>query len=625
MLFARGRALIALALLGLLAAAPAQAQGARLELSEVRREGGRLRFEIVTPGGPLLTSDDFAVEVNGLPAEDLEATPQDESELVPGAVLLVDVSFSMSGEPIAEARRAVLKFIDTVDPRAKLALVTFSTNVRVVSGFTQDHDTLRDQVRRLDVEAETALYDGLGQAVALLRGKPPEQRNIVLLSDGADTASRSSGAQVVRAARRASARVFAVALESPEFSGGALRVFARATGGRFIKAAAAVNLTAIFEGLAETLVSAYEISVVDPDPAASSVELNVALRHLGGTLSGGDAFELDVPPPERPRRVLPSLPIPMPLLLLLVFGAAGGAGYLLVEFVQRRRTPGERVAWYSTPGLAEEDAEIIRAQVLDRAKALATELAQRAGYLERIESEIETAGLKWKPGELIIGSVALSIIGFGAGLILGSAVYGVVLGAVGLVGPFGFARYKASARRRAFYEQLPDVLLLISGALRAGYSLQQALEAAAQDSAPPAAEELQRTMAEVRLGGPLDDALDALAARLGIIDLHWTVLAIRIQREVGGNLAEIMEIISETIRERERLRRHLSALTAEGKLSAWVLGLLPFVLAGVLYIQSRDYLALLWTTRTGLFMMAGAGVMMAIGVVWMRKIINIEV
>ncbi len=103
------------------------------------------------------------------------------------------------------------------------------------------------------------------------------------------------------------------------------------------------------------------------------------------------------------------------------------------------------------------------------------------------------------------------------------------------------------------------------------------------------------------------------------------MLAIRIQREVGGNLAEIMEIISETIRERERLRRHLSALTAEGKLSAWVLGLLPFVLAGVLYIQSRDYLALLWTTRTGLLMMAGAGVMMAIGVIWMRKIINIEV
>ena len=132
-------------------------------------------------------------------------------------------------------------------------------------------------------------------------------------------------------------------------------------------------------------------------------------------------------------------------------------------------------------------------------------------------------------------------------------------------------------------------------------------------------------MAEVRLGGPLDEALDALALRLGIVDLQWTVLAIRIQREVGGNLAEIMEIISETIRERERLRRHLSALTAEGRLSAWVLGVLPFALAALLYVQSRDYVSILWTTRTGLFMIAGAGALMAVGVVWMRKIVNIEI
>jgi tight adherence protein B len=191
--------------------------------------------------------------------------------------------------------------------------------------------------------------------------------------------------------------------------------------------------------------------------------------------------------------------------------------------------------------------------------------------------------------------------------------------------PLGYIKNKARKRRKAFFAQLPDILLLMSGALRAGFSLQQAIQAVAQDAKPPASDEFRRTVSEVRLGSPLSDALDALSDRLGIIDFEWTVLAIQIQREVGGNLAEILEIISETIRERERLRRQISTLTAEGKLSAYVLGCLPFAMGGLLMLQSPEYLTPLFHNSMGLIMIAGGAVGMVIGGLWMRQIINIEV
>jgi tight adherence protein B len=151
------------------------------------------------------------------------------------------------------------------------------------------------------------------------------------------------------------------------------------------------------------------------------------------------------------------------------------------------------------------------------------------------------------------------------------------------------------------------------------------MAAVSEDARPPASEEFRRTMAEVRLGANLDDALEALGSRIGVLDFDWTILAIQIQREVGGNLAEILEIISETIRERERLHGEIKALTAEGRLSGYVLGGLPIAMALLLYMRSPDYLEPLYTTSKGLTMLAVTGVLMVLGFFWMRKIVKIEV
>ncbi|MGH2756905.1 MAG: type II secretion system F family protein, partial [Actinomycetota bacterium] len=221
---------------------------------------------------------------------------------------------------------------------------------------------------------------------------------------------------------------------------------------------------------------------------------------------------------------------------------------------------------------------------------------------------------------------------FGAGLagVVGGFLFkglvgATMLGFVGTILPLAWVRVKASKRRRAFYQQLPDVLQLISGSLRAGYSLQQAIMAVGEDAYPPASEEFGRAMAEVRLGASADDALMALSNRIDVPDFLWTVQAILIHSEVGGNLAEILETIAKTIRERGRVKRHLRALTAEGKLSAIILGSLPFLLLGFISIVNGEYLEPLFTEMMGIVMLVGSGVMMLIGFAWMRKIIRIEV
>jgi tight adherence protein B len=218
----------------------------------------------------------------------------------------------------------------------------------------------------------------------------------------------------------------------------------------------------------------------------------------------------------------------------------------------------------------------------------------------------------------IAGAILLGLLG---------GLLGVLFGAVlGWLGAQLYPRLRERRRRRAFADQLPDTLHLIVGSLRSGFSLSQAIDAVVQDSPPsPLTVEFARAMAEVRLGSDLDAALERTAQRVGNEDLAWAVMAIRIQRDTGGNLAEVLETTVETLRERERLRRHVRALSAEGRLSAYILVALPFVLAMWLLLIRRDYLSTLWTTSAGLTMLVSAAVLMAIGIVWMARWIRVEV
>ena len=162
------------------------------------------------------------------------------------------------------------------------------------------------------------------------------------------------------------------------------------------------------------------------------------------------------------------------------------------------------------------------------------------------------------------------------------------------------SRAPPSRNRAAFAEQLPDVLQLIAGSLQSGFSLPQALDAVVREDTQPSTGEFSRALAEVRIGADLEDALDRVADRMDSADLRWTVMAIRIQREVGGNLAEVLLDNRGTMRERAFLRRHVRALSAEGRLSAYILVVLPVLVGIWLFISSPSYMRPLYTTPAGL-------------------------
>jgi tight adherence protein B len=201
------------------------------------------------------------------------------------------------------------------------------------------------------------------------------------------------------------------------------------------------------------------------------------------------------------------------------------------------------------------------------------------------------------------------------------ALVAVLLGA--LI-PWGYLDVRARQRLTAFNDQLPDTLQMMAGGLQAGYSLPQAVDSVVREGADPVAAEFNRALVETRLGAPVEDALEGVAERMESVDFGWTVMAIRIQREVGGNLAEILRNVAATLRERERLRRQVRVLSAEGRLSAWIIGLMPFVFALFLLLVRPGYFELLYTTAVGWILLGISLVLMVVGVIWLRNVVKVE-
>jgi tight adherence protein B len=246
--------------------------------------------------------------------------------------------------------------------------------------------------------------------------------------------------------------------------------------------------------------------------------------------------------------------------------------------------------------------------------------------LGSIETALEQANMPIRPGEAIAGVIGLAVIvSVISAIVLGGIIGGLVGGFATLLVAAGSVNYVARRERNRFINQLPDTLNLISTSLRAGYSLLQSLEAVASEAPQPTAREFGRALTETRLGRPPVDALKDVAARMESVDFDWAVLAISIQREVGGNLAEVLQTAAETMLHRNRLRREMKALTAEGRISAIVLGALPVGLFLFLYSTNRDYLEPLFTSTAGIAAMVGALVLLGVGIFWLTRIVRIEV
>ncbi len=327
-----------------------------------------------------------------------------------------------------------------------------------------------------------------------------------------------------------------------------------------------------------------------------------------------------------------SSPAAQLVIAALVGVAAFALGWLLLGTAARAKKDREisaRMAAISGTGTSQPvavDLEGAAGWIPQRVTRFGKRFAESRGFNDRLDAELESAGVSIRSGEFVV----LSVVAFLVGAVLGAALLrasllALAVGAAAGIGPTMALRMALKRRTEKMREQLPDVLTIMASSLRAGHSFMQALDMVAREIPQPAATEFQRVVSEIRLGRPTDDALEALATRVGSADFRWAVLAVNIQREVGGNLAEILDNVADTLRERAMMRRQIQVLTAEGRLSAWVLAALPVAIAVYMFAVNPSYIGLLFTTRIGLFLLSGAVVLLVLGILWMRKIVDIDV
>lgn len=271
------------------------------------------------------------------------------------------------------------------------------------------------------------------------------------------------------------------------------------------------------------------------------------------------------------------------------------------------------------------DQQLAETRLMQEMVGLTGRMAERVGILNRVEDKLEQADVPLRPPEAIFFYGAGLFVVFAASFLLLAPISALLLWTIAAVTPFLVLEFRRKRRLRKFERQLPDTLNLLAGSMRAGFSFTQGLEAVADEASEPSRRELQRVFTESRLGRPIEDSLEESANRMHSVDLLWAVMAIRIQREVGGNLAELLDTVARTMTERERLKGEILSLTAEGRMSAWVLGVFPPLFAVVLYVIQPDYMSLLFSSALGIMAVGVSAVMACFGFFWLRKIMTIEV
>jgi len=264
-----------------------------------------------------------------------------------------------------------------------------------------------------------------------------------------------------------------------------------------------------------------------------------------------------------------------------------------------------------------QSAKTAAANVLKRNRSLEAKIAQR----------LDGAGSKWRPAEWLLFHAAMFVLISIVGLLLGGGnlVIGLIFMGLGAIGPWFYLGFRRKRRKKKFEKALPDTLQLMSGSLAAGLSLAQSVDTIVRDGTEPVASEFRKVLIETRLGLSLETALQGVADRFESKDFDWVVMAINIQRQVGGNLAELLNTVAATMREREYMRRQVAALAAEGKLSAMVLGGLPPAFMLYLLVANHSYVIVLFTRALGIAMLVGGAMLLSVGIFWMSRIVKVEV
>jgi tight adherence protein B len=323
------------------------------------------------------------------------------------------------------------------------------------------------------------------------------------------------------------------------------------------------------------------------------------------------------------------------LIAVLALPAAGLFTWGVITVATWRRRPAleQALAPYTVGQTRESDAraavgfldqDLLRSPLLRRVIDTVAEAAARRGLLAIIEAKIDQADLPVRPAEGLFLCLVVSVIGGALAALAINILVGLAVLVVLLLAPWAVIGYLGVRRTNAFVAQLPEMLQLLGTTLRSGFSILQGLDTVSAQLRDPMGKEMRHVVAEARLGRPLPVALAEVAGRVHSEDFTWVVSAIGIQREVGGNLAELLDIVSDTMNARSRLRQEVRTLTAEGRMGAIVLSVLPVAIGLFVYSASRNYLDPLFHSGAGKVMFYGSIILAVTGILWMRRIVKIE-
>jgi len=624
-----------------LSTAPARAADGTATIDHAELHGTSLQLLVSVPGDAEVDLGSVQLSIDGTEVPATAAAASSSGSVQRTAVLAIDTSDSMAGQRLAGAKEAANTFLDQVPANVKVGIVTFDSQVNTRLEPTLDRSAAHDAVDALTLSRATRLYDGVLQAVS--DTGTTGQRQVLLLSDGKDT-SHVSEAATVASIKKSGVRVDAVSLLNADSDNTALAQLSQAGAGELIDAAKPGALASTYAHEAQALARQVLVTAAVPDSiTADEGTAAVTLTAAGKTYSDSAFVRVrKASSPTTPSPVIEApkatgSPLSWPIAVGAILAVGLGLGGIVLAAGSRPAadvptTLEEQVDSYGRSGSGTRPATQhgipTAASIADQAKDVAGKmLASNRSLEERIAHRLEAADLSLRPAEWLLIHAGVAV---GAGLVGGLLGRGnplllLIFLALGILGPWLFLGLKKASRLKAFNAGLADTLQLLASSLSAGLSLAQSIDTVVREGTEPIASEFRRVIVESRLGVGLEDALEGVAKRMDSRDFAWVVMAVRIQREVGGNLAELLNTVAATLREREYLRRHVAALSAEGRLSAWILGALPPVFLIYLTLSKPDYVHTLYTTPLGILMCIAMAVLLTVGVFWMSKVAKVDV
>jgi tight adherence protein B len=631
------------ALVSLTATLTAMGAGENARLTEAAGSGFPSRSYILTlPHGMKLKPGAVQAFENGTSVNDLIVTAVSESKSQQfGVVLAIDSSTSMEGKPEEAAFSAARSFAAQRKGQEQLAVLTYNVAPTVALPFTTDQAKIDLALAQQPAfQFGTHIYDAVNHSLKLLRDAKIKAGTLIVLSDGqehrapGDSASHETLKGVAAAARSAHVRIFAVGLRSRLSNLQALKQLARDTGGRYIETTSIGELQQIYRQLGSSLASEYLLryaSVAGPDKHISVTVRVDGLSSVASTEYRTPPLPVatkGVAPPYKPSKFhrLATSSVTMSLVGVLVAALIGLGAYLLMSGPKKGTVRRRMAEFVSVPTAIRASSRRPTAQITEKMLEGTDSMLRGSGWWQRFRWENEIAKITMPPEQIIVltgvGSLlALLLVKF----VSGSLLLGVI---IALVIPFAvrfFLKKSLERQRKLFAEQLPDNLQVLASALRAGHSFIGALSVVVNDAPEPARSEFQRVVADEQLGVPIDNALRVVVERMKSRELEQVALVGALQRETGGNTAEVLDQVTDTIRERFELQRTVQTLTAQGRMSRWVLTALPLFLLLVITVINPGYMSIMYDSTGGRVVLIMSGISVIAGSFVIKRIVNIKV